>query len=109
MDEVGTKPSLRGFNLGGRVSNNGYCTAHDLRIESAQPKIKENELGLLVGFEITGATVNGSATSSSLLVDFGDIVPDTSGTAVGSWSAACPENLRSLRPILPTPTSWAGH
>ena len=75
------------FNLGVRVSNNGFGTAYNLKIESAQPKIKENELGLLVGFEITGATVNGSATSSSLLVDFGNIVPDTSGTA--RWIMAC--------------------
>ncbi len=42
------------FNLGVRVSNNGFGTAYNLKIESAQPKIKENELGLLVGFEITG-------------------------------------------------------
>ena len=75
------------FNLGVRVSNNGFGTAYNLKIESAQPKIKENELGLLVGFEITGATVNGSATSSSLLVDFGDIAPDTSGAA--RWIMEC--------------------
>ncbi|WP_155325208.1 hypothetical protein [Desulfosarcina ovata] len=31
--------------------------------------------------------MNGSATSSSLLVDFGDIVPDTSGTA--RWIMEC--------------------
>nr|WP_320192685.1 putative Ig domain-containing protein [uncultured Desulfobacter sp.] len=75
------------FSLGVRVSNNGEGTAYSLKIESAQPKIVENELGLLIDFSITGSEVNGEAATSSLLVDFGDIAPNDAGTA--RWSMVC--------------------
>ncbi|MDM8538455.1 hypothetical protein QUF70_16995 [Desulfobacterales bacterium HSG17] len=45
------------FPLGVRITN-GSGTAKSLKIESAQPKIVENELGLLIGFEIQGSQVN---------------------------------------------------
>ncbi|MEI6394940.1 MAG: hypothetical protein WCT12_28010, partial [Verrucomicrobiota bacterium] len=38
------------FNLGVRVKNSGYGYARALKINSAQPRIVENELGLLVDF-----------------------------------------------------------
>ena len=75
------------FYLGVRVKNNGAGTAHDLKIDSAQPKIVENELGLLINFVIEGSTVNGKEITPSLLVDFGDILPGTSGTA--RWVMTC--------------------
>ena len=75
------------FTLGVRVKNNGQGTAHDLKIDSAQPKITENEQGLLIGFNIEGSQVNGSAVSDSLLVDFGDIAPNAAGTA--RWRMTC--------------------
>ncbi|MBU0679475.1 MAG: hypothetical protein KJ626_15350, partial [Verrucomicrobia bacterium] len=71
------------FPLGVRVRNSGYGIAKKLRIESAQPRITENEQGLLVGFEITGSEVNGAPATKSLTVDFGNINPDQAGTA--SW------------------------
>lgn len=61
------------FSLGVRVRNAGYGTANQLRIESGQPKIVENQLGLLIGFKITGSEVQGDPATDSLLVDFGDI------------------------------------
>ncbi|QTA86139.1 hypothetical protein [Desulfonema magnum] len=75
------------FPLGVRVTNNGSGTAKNLKIESAQPEIVENEQGLLIGFEIEGSEVNGETATPSLLADFGDIAPNTCGTA--SWIMTC--------------------
>ena len=69
------------FSLGVRVRNSGAGVARSVRIDSGQPKIVENELGLLIGFTITGSEVNGSPVSDSLLVNFGDIQPNRSGVA----------------------------
>ena len=75
------------FSLGVRVKNNGFGVARDLKIESAQPKIVENENQLLIGFTITGSEVNGEPWTDSLLVDFGDIEPNKCGTA--RWTMEC--------------------
>ena len=75
------------FSLGVRVSNDGYGDAKQLKIDSGQPKIIENELGLLVGFSILGSEVNGGAVSDSMLVDFGTIDPASSGVA--RWIMEC--------------------
>ena len=69
------------FNLGVRVQNSGYGIARSLKIESAQPKIVDNKLGLLVEFRIQGSEVNGQPGTSSLLANFGDIQPNRSGVA----------------------------
>ena len=69
------------FTLGVRVANQGLGPANALKIESSQPKIVENEQGLLVAFEIIGSEVNGQAATHSLLVDFGTIKPDKAGVA----------------------------
>ncbi|WP_155324681.1 carboxypeptidase regulatory-like domain-containing protein [Desulfosarcina ovata] len=75
------------FSLGVRVKNSGQGTASELKIESAQPRIVENDQGLLIGFTIQGSQVNGETATDSLLVDFGDIAPGTSGTA--RWRMIC--------------------
>jgi len=75
------------FNLGVRVSNNGQGVAKKLKINSAQPKIVENEQGLLIGFVIEGSEVNGAPVVPSLLADFGDTAPNTSGVA--RWVMTC--------------------
>ncbi len=75
------------FSLGVRVSNQGDGAARSLKIESAQPKIVENEQGLLINFFIQGSEVNGEAETASLLVDFGDIGPNEAGTA--RWLMTC--------------------
>jgi len=71
------------FTLGVRVINNGHGTAHNVQIDSAQPRIVENELGLLIDFRIIGSSVGDQPGSASLLVDLGDIAP--AGTAVARW------------------------
>lgn len=66
------EPSIP-FPLAVRVLNDGYGLAHSLKIESAQPKITENDQGLLVDFRLLGTSVNDSAVSPSLTVDMGDL------------------------------------
>ena len=75
------------FFLGVRVTNNGSGIARDVKINSAQPQIVDNDQGLLIGFVIEGCEVNGQAAPPSLLVDFGDIEPNTS--AVARWVMNC--------------------
>lgn len=71
------------FTLGVRVSNTGAGTAYKMKIDSAQPKIVENKLGLLVDFEILGGYVGDESVGKSLLLSFGDIAPKTS--TMGRW------------------------
>ena len=75
------------FFLGLRVSNNGGGVARNFRVDSAQPKIVENEQGLLVGFVIEGSQVDEQPVAESLLVDLGDIPPELSKTA--RWKMTC--------------------
>ncbi len=72
------------FTLGVRITNVGYGTAFNTSIESAQPKIVENEHGLLIGFEILGGYIADEPAGKSLLLDFGDIPPSTA--VVGRWN-----------------------
>ena len=71
------------FTLGVRVKNNGKGIAHNLKIDSAQPKIVENEQGLLINFQILGSYVNDLPTTPSLLINLGAIPPQSAGT--GRW------------------------
>ncbi|HEY6871730.1 MAG TPA: FlgD immunoglobulin-like domain containing protein [Geobacteraceae bacterium] len=71
------------YPLAVRVMNDGYGTAANLRIDSAQPRIVDNRQGLLIDFKILGAAVNDGAVSPSLTVNFGDL-PSKKG-ATASW------------------------
>ena len=71
------------YSLGVLVRNEGKGTASNLQIESAQPKIVDNEKGLLIDFEILGTQVGTESVTPSLTVDFGDIAPGE--TAVADW------------------------
>jgi beta propeller repeat protein len=71
------------YPLAVRVMNDGYGTAANLRIDSAQPKITDNKQGLLVDFKILGAAVNDGPVTPSLTVNFGDL-PSKKG-ATASW------------------------
>ena len=72
------------FTLGVRVQNNGTGDAKRVKIDSAQPKIVENDQGLLINFEIIGSEVNAQPFAPTLLVDFGEI--PSGGAATGRWS-----------------------
>lgn len=71
------------FTLGVRVKNNGFAAAKSLKIESAQPKIVENEQGLLINFKLTGSYVDDAPVQNTLLINFGDIAANTS--KMGRW------------------------
>jgi hypothetical protein len=71
------------YELAVLVKNQGKGVAKNLKITSGQPKIIENEKGLLIDFQIIGSEVNGQGVSPSLTVDFGNI--DAGGTAVADW------------------------
>ncbi len=75
------------FPLGLRIKNAGKGAARNVKIESAQPKITDNKQGLLVNFWIMESWLNNAPTSNTLLVDFGNISPNTSTTA--QWIMGC--------------------
>ncbi len=69
------------FTLGVRVKNNGVAAAKNLKIDSAQPQIVENNQGLLIGFKLLGSTVNDAPVQNTLLADFGDVPGNSAKTA----------------------------
>ncbi|MCM0590374.1 MAG: Calx-beta domain-containing protein [Gloeotrichia echinulata DEX184] len=71
------------YSLAVLVRNEGKGTAKNLSIDSAQPKIIDNEKGLLIDFQIIGSQVNNNPVSPSLKVNFGNI--EGGKTAVGNW------------------------
>ena len=71
------------FTLGVRVKNTGGGPANNLKIDTAQPEIIENEQGLLIDFTIISGQVNDEPTSPSLLINFGDIPPGEA--RIGRW------------------------
>lgn len=71
------------FDLGLRVVNSGLGAAENLQIESFQPRIEENDQGLLIEFRILGSQVNGAESVSSLTVNFGRVLAGHAETA--SW------------------------
>ena len=71
------------FELAVMVKNNGYGTAQNLKIKSAQPEIVDNQKGLLVNFCIKESKVDGKEASPSLTADFGDVEPGE--ISVGEW------------------------
>ena len=75
--------SIEPFELGLRISNTGAGFADDLKIESAQPVITENDQGLLIDFELLGTSVNDQNVTNSLLADIGRL--DAGDSAMVSW------------------------
>ncbi|MEA5536850.1 S8 family serine peptidase [Crocosphaera sp. XPORK-15E] len=71
------------YSLAVLVRNEGKGDAKNLKITSGQPKIIDNEKGLLVDFQIIGSEVNGQGVSPSLTVNFGNI--EAGKTAVADW------------------------
>nr|NCQ85347.1 hypothetical protein [Microcystis aeruginosa W13-18] len=71
------------YSLAVLIRNEGKGDAKNLRITSGQPKIVENEKGLLIDFQIIGSEVNGQGVTPSLTVNFGDI--KAGKTAVADW------------------------
>jgi hypothetical protein len=75
--------AIEPYTLGVRVKNAGFAAAKNLKIDSAQPTIVENNQGLLINFKLTGSYVNDAPAQNTLLMNFGDIPASTSKT--GRW------------------------
>ncbi len=72
------------FTLGVLVKNVGYGTARDVVIESEQPRIVDNEKGLILVAQLLGGRVNDEPTDyTSLTLNLGDIEPG--GCRKGAW------------------------
>ena len=71
------------FTLGVRIKNIGAGPAKRTQIETAQPTITENIQGLAIAFSIESAYVQNFLTQPNLLMNFGDINPQTA--KVGRW------------------------
>lgn len=71
------------YSLGVLVKNSGFGKAKAVNIVSSQPKIIENEKGLLIDFDLIGTEIAGEAFRPTLTADFGDI--DPSEIKIGRW------------------------
>ena len=76
------------FALAMMMSNVGRGTAKKVTVTSAQPKIVENEKGLLIDFKLIGSQVGGQEVSPALTVTLGDIEPGHS--AIATWWMTTP-------------------
>lgn len=68
------EPSIP-FSLALLACNKGAGTAHNFQITSAQPKIIENEKGLLIHFNMIASDVDGQNLNPSLTANLGDLAP----------------------------------
>ena len=80
-DDV-TEPSVP-YELAVMVHNRGAGSARNLRLESAQPKIIDNEKGLLIDFKIIATEVAGEPLLPTLTADFGEVAPGD--IEIGRW------------------------
>jgi len=72
------------------VQNNGFGAAKNVRIESAQPKVVENEKGLAINFALIGSNLNGQPTELGLTnINFGNIAPKRQPSDSGCLPAIC--------------------
>ncbi|WP_394239315.1 hypothetical protein, partial [Pseudomonas anguilliseptica] len=63
------------YTLGVRIRNSGRGEVKNVKLESAQPRIIGNELGLAINFRITQSFVDEAPAAPTLLLDFGQIAP----------------------------------
>jgi hypothetical protein len=71
------------FALGLLVTNTGHGTAKNFTVTSAQPRIVDNQKGLLIDFRIISSQVGNQRVTPSLTVNLGDIGPGK--TQVAQW------------------------
>jgi large repetitive protein len=66
------------------INNEGYGVAKNVNVESAQPRIIDNDKGLLVDFKMIASNFNNEPRQLGLLnVNFGDI--EAKQSAIGQW------------------------
>ena len=71
------------YSLAVLINNSGFGDAKDVSIISAQPKIIENEKGLLIDFQIIATEVQGQNLSPTLTANFGTI--EANSIAQARW------------------------
>jgi hypothetical protein len=71
------------FALGVRIKNTGFGPARRVQIETAQPRIVQNNTGLQIAFQIIEALVQNNPSEPTLLLNFGDLAPNAA--KVGRW------------------------
>lgn len=72
------------FTIGMMMINDGFGVANNVRIETSQPEIIENERGLLIDFELIGTRVgDADLISPSLNVSLGNLGPGA--ISVAAW------------------------
>jgi large repetitive protein len=66
------------------INNEGFGVATNVNVESAQPRIIDNDKGLLVDFKMIGSNFNNEPKQLGLLnVNFGNI--EAKQSAIGQW------------------------
>lgn len=81
LDKV--EPSIPA-ELGVIINNKGAGVAKNVILETAEPKIIDNDKGLAIDFAMYGASFNGNEAQLGLMsIPFGNI--DSDHTAVGEW------------------------
>ncbi|XXF08319.1 hypothetical protein J3Q00_20410 [Pseudomonas sp. D2-3] len=71
------------YTLGVRIRNSGRGEVKSVKLESAQPRIVANELGLAINFRITQSFVDEAPAAPTLMLDFGQIAPGSNRN--GRW------------------------
>ena len=71
------------YSLGVMIENRGAGSAGNLRITSGQPKVLDNEKGLLADFQVIATRVAGQPLTPSLTADFGNLAPHQ--IKIGEW------------------------
>ena len=71
------------FPAGVRVTNVGYGTAKNFKIDSGQPEITDNKQGFAVDTKLLGTYVGNKKIPDTLLVPFGDVA--AGGVTQAAW------------------------
>lgn len=69
------------FVLGLTMTNEGAGAARNVRLTTSQPRIIENERGLLISFALIATQVGAQPISPSMTINFGNIDPGATGNA----------------------------
>ncbi|MBK9255356.1 MAG: hypothetical protein IPM42_07710 [Saprospiraceae bacterium] len=78
-----TEPTIPA-SLAVMIENNGYGVASNLRIQSAQPQVIDNEKGLALNMNLIGSKLQGQSANMGLTnINFGNINPLSA--KVGEW------------------------
>ena len=76
------------FALALRVRNAGAGVARNFRITSAQPRIIENEKGLLIDFQLLGARLGNQPLNPSFNLNLGNVEPGESKVVIWDMTSS---------------------